>query len=560
MEDEFTKDDSNNNVEETSIEEPAADQPAAAESSTKAPTGIEAQSVVKPTMELPSYYARKRRRKLIAVGLMLLALLALLFVSLSYFLNRTEPLPTVTSKKAKAQTLPPPLIVYAISGGPGDLALKQPLSVAIHPNGNVYVTSRTAKYAVGRIEVFTPTGTYLFTFNKIKGGTLGAPVDIAINSKGQVYISDNRKKAVFVFSTTGKFIKQFFPNNDTAFEWSPMGLAFDARDNLYVTDLYNEHRVLAFSPSGKMKLNIGTSASVNKKGEYPGKFFFPNEVFVDRDRKIYVADSNNRRIQVFSETGKFIRLIETAGLPRGIAIDAKNRLYVVDALGHDVSVYKKTTKSGPVLTVFGGMGIQLGQMLYPNYLALNKSGRRIYVADRENNRVDVFEWPDTEQPIIGPAKKLIPLAGVLLPLFLLLAYLLGRRRRFFADKYFIANIVTHNHLTDLKKKTKKVFVSIATYELFKDYVEGDLKGSDVLVEIDPDPEAVKAIMKKYDLDEETAILFAGAQRGLKKPRILAETKDAHLTALDMKMESMDHKLFVDTYDLAKKPEKKAAKK
>lgn len=513
-------------------------------------------SVVQPTMGLTSFYARKRRNKLIAVGLMLLALFALIFLFLAYAINRDEPLPTIESTKTKVQTLPPPVFVFAITGGPGDLALKQPLGVAIAANGTVYATTGTPKYGTGRVEAFTTTGTYIFDFNKVEGGTLRAPVDVAVNSKGAVYVSDNRLKGVFVFSATGKFIKKFIPNNDPAFLWNPVGLAFDAQDNLYVTDIYSQHRVLAFSPSGKMKLDFGKTASIAKKGEYPGMFFFPNDIFVDRDGKIYVSDSNNRRIQVFSSTGKFQRLIETAGLPRGLVIDSKSRLYVVDALGHDVSVYKKTTKTGPVLTAFGGMGIQLGQMLYPNGMTLSANGQRIYVADRENNRIDVFGWPDNAQSLLTPAAKVIPVAGVFMPIFLLGAFVIGRRRRFFADKYFIANIVANNQLIALKKRTKRIFVSAVTYESFKDYLEGDLKGSDVLVQIDPDPDAVKALMKSQDLDEETAILFAGAQRGLRKPRILAETKEAHLAALNLKMESMDHELFVDTYRIGKRGQKK----
>ncbi len=511
-------------------------------------------SVVKPTMALPSYYAKKRRNKAIAIGLMILSILALTGIFGSYVMVRADPLPQIELAK-KASELPPPVFVFAINGGPGDLALKKPLGVAIHPNGNVYVTSSMQNYGAGRVEAFTPTGTYLFAFDKIKDGTLRAPVDVAVNSKGQVYVSDNRHKAVYVFSETGKFIKQFVPNNDPDFKWSPVGLAFDAKNNLYVTDVFSDHRVLVFSPDGAIKLNFGTTATIAKKGEYPGKFFFPNDVFIDRDGKIFVSDSNNRRIQVFSPKGKFERLIETAGLPRGITIDAKNRIYVVDALGHDVSVYKKTTKSGPVLTVFGGMGIQLGQMLYPNGLTISADGRRLFVADRENNRVDVFEWPDNEVSAFAPIKKAIPLAGLLIPFGLLLAAVFGRRRKFFADRQFMSNIVRYDHLADLKNNVKKVFVAPETFEYFKGYKEGDLSAADLMVQVKPDDSAIKFNQKTHKLDEETAVIFAGAQRGIVKPRILAETEAAHVAALELNMESMDHDLFVELNNLPKKMNK-----
>jgi DNA-binding beta-propeller fold protein YncE len=307
--------------------------------------------------------------------------------------------------------------------------------------------------------------------------------------------------------------------------------------------------VLVFDKKGKLLLQFGATGMITKQGQLAGKFYFPNGVLVDRGGDIYVADSNNRRVQVFSSTGKYLRTVETAGLPRGIAIDSSDRLYVVDALGHDVSVFKKTAARGPALTVFGDQGIALGQMLYPNGLKVDDSGARIFVADRENNRVDVFEWPESEQSVLAPIKKAIPLSGLLIPPALLAFGLLNRRRRFFADRQFMNNIVQYNHLEELKSKAKKVYVSAEAYDQFKGYQEGSLKAADVMVPVKTDDEAVKAMKKAHDLDEDTASLFAGAKRGITKPRIMAETKEAHLAALDLRIESMDHELFTEFYNV-----------
>ena len=512
-------------------------------------------SVVLPTMALPRYYARKRRNKLIAIALMTIALLSLISIFGAYVSVRAEPLPKI-EQAAKGQTLPPPGFLFAITGGPGDLALKKPLDVAIHPNGNIYVTTSTQKFGVGRIEVFQPNGTYMFSFDTIdKDQKLKAPNCIAASPSGDVYVSDKRLKTIFIFGANGTFKKRFVPDNNSDFAWVPMAMTFDSKGKLYVTDVGLIHRVLVFSKSGKLEREIGTMAMATKKGQFPGRFYFPNGVLVDRDGKIFVADSNNRRVQVFSSTGKFERIVETTGLPRGIAVDAKNRLYVVDALGHDVSVFKKGTKNGPVLTVFGGQGVQLGQMLYPNGLRLSGNQRRIFVADRENNRVDVFEWPESEVSLLEPAKKAIPLAGLLIPLGLLLGAIVGRRRRFFADRQFMSNIVRYNHLSDLQNNVKKVFVAPETYEYFKGYQEGDVKAADLMVRVNPDETAIKLNQKTHQLDEETAVIFAGAQRGITRPRILAETEAAHKAALELNMESMDHDLFAEFNNLPLKVKK-----
>lgn len=522
-------------------------------------------SLVRPTMALTSYYAKAKRGKRIAIVLLLLGLGALAWIFNSYYTTRAEPLPTIGSTSAKTATIAPPAILFAIAGGPGELALNKPLDVALHPNGNIYATTGTDKYGLGRVEAFTPNGEFLFAFEKIDEGTLKAPVSIAIDSTGKVYVSDVRLKGIYVFSDQGKFISRLNPNGDKTFAWNPVGMAFDAEDNLYVTDTYAEHQVIVLDKTGKIKFKFGATASANKKGEFLGKFFFPNDITIDNAAKnIYVADSNNRRVEVFTMDGKYKRVIETAGLPRGIFVDTRDRLYVVDALGHDVSIFKKTAPTEPTaLAVFGGQGIELGQLLYPNGLTAEKDGRRVFVADRENNRIDVFEWPASEQSVATPVAKAIPLAGTLVPFGLALTWLFSRRRRYFADREFMENIVYHNHLADLKKRTKRVFVAPEVFEAFKNYREGDMVGADVMSVIDADEPAVMAAVRSHKLDPEVGILFAGAQRGLVKPRILTEADDAHLAALDRNIETMDHDLFTEYFDIPKKgaePVKKIRRK
>lgn len=121
---------------------------------------IEDQSLVQPTMGLASYFAKKKRTKRIAIALILLALAALLWKFSDYYTARAEPLPSITAA-AKGTPLAPPVFLFAITGGEGDLALVKPLDVAIHPNGNIYVTTGTKKFGKGRVEVFRPNGSFL---------------------------------------------------------------------------------------------------------------------------------------------------------------------------------------------------------------------------------------------------------------------------------------------------------------------------------------------------------------------------------------------------------------
>lgn len=505
--------------------------------------------VWQPTMALSSYYSRKRRNRLIVLGLLVLSLLTVLLLFALSVMTKETVLPMVQETKATKGRIDPPTFLFVMTGGAGDLALKQPLDIAIHPNGNVYVTSRTSTYGKGRVEVFSADGAYLFSFADIKGGILQSPVGIAINKKGQVFVSDNRHKAVFVFSDKGQFLSKFEPDHNKDFAWNPVGLAFDANDNLYVTDTLADHQVLVFAPDGKLKYKFGGTASADKKGDYPGKFFFPNDVAVDKDGHIFVADSNNRRVQVFSSSGKYLYTVETAGLPRGIYIDKKNRLYVVDALGHDVSIYNKTATNGAALVVFGSQGVDFGQLLYPNGIALSASEGRIYVANRENNRVEVWGWP-VAPPATAPVKQALPLIPLVIPPALLIGALFTRRRRFFVDRAFLKNVIQQNHLQELKGKHGKIYVDQDVYDTFKDYREGDIVAGEMLHPIKVDQNLVSGAAKAHSLDAEEATIFAKATQGWVKPRILADSNDAHRVATKLNIESMDHDLFTDFYDIS----------
>lgn len=510
-----------------------------------------ATKAVKPTMALPMYQLRKRRNKIIILGLLSLLLLGLGILFVRYYFTREAPLPLV--EEAEEDRITPPTFLFVITGGPGDLALSKPLDVAVHPDGNIYVTTFIGRYGAGRVEVFDHSGTYLFNFSDIgQGQKLRSPAYLAINRQGNVYVSDKRHKAIFIFSKDGKFIRKFVPDNNPDFVWNPLAMTFDKKGNLYVTDVYEQHQVLVFDPQGRLIRKFGSSGAALKKKEKLGKFLFPNGIIVDDDGKIFVADSNNRRIQTFNSNGKFLYSIETGGLPRGIDIDEENRLYIVDSLGHDVSIYDKRGKGTQVLAIFGEQGVEFGQFLYPNGLTLGDDGR-IYVTDRENNRVQVFGWPPVSA-LPAPIRRALPSMLVLLPFLLLFIWWMLRRRRYYASSEFVAEVIDHGHLTDLAKKHRKIYISEDTYEAVKGYEEDGLPAEDIFRPIRPDEAAVKDFKKAHKVSKETAILFTRAQKGTTKPRILAEENEAHLTARKFNMESMNHELFMDMYKI--KPKKK----
>ena len=72
-------------------------------------------------------------------------------------------------------------------------------------------------------------------------------------------------------------------------------------------------------------------------------------------------------------------------------MDKRDRLYVVDAVVQNVKVYDVSGEEPVFLFAFGDWGQDDGQFNYPSDIVLDTSGR-LYVADRENNRVQVWSY------------------------------------------------------------------------------------------------------------------------------------------------------------------------
>lgn len=91
---------------------------------------------------------------------------------------------------------------------------------------------------------------------------------------------------------------------------APTDIAFDADDNLYISDGYTNSRIAKFDKNGNWIKSWGSRGSGGTHADQnPGQFNTPHNIGSDRQNNIYVADRNNRRIQVFDREGNFIRFL-----------------------------------------------------------------------------------------------------------------------------------------------------------------------------------------------------------------------------------------------------------
>ncbi len=326
--------------------------------------------------------AQPRRRRKAIVALLLLGLLAMLATIATWYLLFRQPIPPLPLPGIPQTEVPS--YATAIYG-----ALR-PSGVAVSPSGDRIYVAQSSGDRTGI--VFDAGGNKVGTMAPPEAtGTDHAPVYLAIDPlTSEVYVSDRLAGAIYIYDRDGAFQRELtlaLPRPG----WQPLGLTFDTKGNLYVTDLSG--------PFQKVLVIDRTATVVRTLGE-TSKLSFPNGVAVDGAGNVYVSDSNNGRLLMFGADGTIHAQIGRGagqgnlGLPRGLAVDGSRRVFVADSTGQGVFVYRPPTDDSrrlDFLGYIGGEGVGDARFEYPNSVAVDARGR-VYVADTFNDRVQIWSY------------------------------------------------------------------------------------------------------------------------------------------------------------------------
>jgi uncharacterized protein (TIGR03663 family) len=177
---------------------------------------------------------------------------------------------------------------------------------------------------------------------------------------------------------------------------APRGIAVAPDGSIYVADSEN-HRIQHISQDGTPIATWGSYASL-EEGEAPGGTFYqPWGIALGQDGSVYVADTWNHRIQKFSANGEFVKVwgyFDQSDSPyafwgpRDIVIDINGNLLVTDTGNKRVSVFDS---DGNFISRFGSHGFGPGQFDEPVGIAIDPSTGLVYIADTWNQRVQIFE-------------------------------------------------------------------------------------------------------------------------------------------------------------------------
>ncbi len=181
------------------------------------------------------------------------------------------------------------LMVLGRSAGNNDAkdAFNEPTGVAFTPDGGFYVSDG---YVNSRVIQFNKDGMYQRHWGA-KGkadGEFNLVHDVALDSKGRVYVADRSNSRVQIFDSTGKYLGKW---TDVGAPW---GLYYVQREEaIYMCDGGN-NRVVKLNLDGQV---LGVLGSY---GRIPGKFDFAHNIAVDSEGSIYVAEIKNWRVQKFA--------------------------------------------------------------------------------------------------------------------------------------------------------------------------------------------------------------------------------------------------------------------
>jgi DNA-binding beta-propeller fold protein YncE len=254
--------------------------------------------------------------------------------------------------------------------------------------------------------------------------TMGAPSSVATTTKGHLIVFNRGANPLLEFDRNGSFVRSLGEGRFVR----PHGMRLDADDNIWATDV-NGHTVTKMSPQGEVLLVLGTKGQAGnwnegassgllnepndlaigpagdvfvvqghgrgdprvlrfdktgklkkawgEQGTGPGQFDLPHSVVVDAKGLVYVADRQNRRVQIFDLEGKFVKEWKFAGLPCGLYISRDQQLYLVSGFAGQIL---KLDANGRAVAATGQPGKGLGEFGEAHYLTFGPADD-IYVAD-----------------------------------------------------------------------------------------------------------------------------------------------------------------------------------
>jgi DNA-binding beta-propeller fold protein YncE len=307
------------------------------------------------------YWARRSIIPLFRYSSLIILLISIFFLPLKSFSAETVKFKYLQS-------------IYFDDRGGG---IKQPEGVACNDK-SVLVIGDTGN---DRLLRYTLEEKNLKAGTEIKIPQLSNPIRVQLNSKGEIFALDGKKRRVVRINPDGSFKGYVDP------EGMPAPAAFvlrsvkiDTNNNIYLLDIFSA-RVLVLNSEGKYQKQI----------PFPKEYGFFSDLAVDPKGSVLLVDCVKAMI-FFSakDSNSFTPLTrslrEYLDFPTNISTDSRGIIYLVDENGGGIVILGQ---DGSYLGRQLSAGWNEGLLNFPSQMSINEKGE-VFIADRGNSRVQIF--------------------------------------------------------------------------------------------------------------------------------------------------------------------------
>ena len=275
-------------------------------------------------------------------------------------------------------------------------------SVGVDRRDNVYVFNRGPHPVI----VFDREGTFLRSWGE---GVFRRPHGITVGPDDSLWLTDDQHHTIRQFTPEGKLLLTIGdPDRPSTLQGGkpfnrPTHVALCPRSaDIYVSDGYGNSRVHKYDPRG------GHLFSWGEPGTDPGCFNIPHNIATDAEGRVYVADRENHRVQIFDGRGQYLDQWPNLHRPCGLHADGRHGglLYVGELRTH-LAVNATVPNLGPRVSILslkgelvgrvGGpfAGEKPGEFIAPHGCAVDSRGD-LYVAEVSWTDLGSKETPPRE--------------------------------------------------------------------------------------------------------------------------------------------------------------------
>jgi hypothetical protein len=269
------------------------------------------------------------------------------------------------------------------------------------------------------VQVYTADGKLVRSWGQ---GQFREPHQVRIDQKGNVWLADSGLHVVRKYTPEGKLLLTLGTPGESGEDSThlnrPTDMAVAAGGDVFITDGYGNNRVVQFDERGQFVRTWG------RLGTGPGQFSLPHSIALDSGGRLFVADRNNARVQVFDQTGRFLDEWRDLVVPWHIVVTEHDEIYVCGSSpmrwpklpipGLLVGIPPKDqlimvlTPAGRVTRLWTfPIGTRSGELEWVHALAVDRQGN-LYLGDIQGRRAQKFLKLEAASRSPEIVKKVLP--------------------------------------------------------------------------------------------------------------------------------------------------------